>query len=77
MILAFLIYSVKLFIDSFYLIVMKLHQAPMTEIPLVQIKHVWLCIADFQTYDSEEIPIDDIDDLEEIAEAKADDPTRE
>ncbi|CAG7898399.1 unnamed protein product [Brassica rapa] len=33
--------------------------------------------SDFQTYDSEEIPIDDIDDLEEIAEAKADDPTRE
>ncbi|RID50615.1 hypothetical protein BRARA_H01333 [Brassica rapa] len=33
--------------------------------------------SDFQTYDSEEIPIDDTDDLEEIAEAKADDPTRE
>ncbi|KAF3508676.1 hypothetical protein F2Q69_00009753 [Brassica cretica] len=33
--------------------------------------------SDFQTHDSEEIPIDDIDDLEEIAEAKADDPTRE
>lgn len=38
---------------------------------------LWLCIADFKTYDSEEIPIDDIDDLEEIAEAKGDDPTRE
>ncbi|KAJ0247407.1 Lariat debranching enzyme [Hirschfeldia incana] len=33
--------------------------------------------SDFQTYDSEEIPIDDIDDLDEIVEAKADDPIRE
>ncbi|KAL0798204.1 hypothetical protein Bca101_053378 [Brassica carinata] len=40
-------------------------------------KHVWLCIADYGTYDSEGIPIDDTDDLEEIAEAKGDDPTRE
>ncbi|KAG2319504.1 hypothetical protein Bca52824_012717 [Brassica carinata] len=33
--------------------------------------------SDYGTYDSEGIPIDDTDDLEEIAEAKGDDPTRE
>jgi len=73
-------YSVKLFIYSFYLpIVMKLHQAPMTEMfsAVSRIKHVLLCIADLPTYDSEEIPIDDIDEIEEMEEAKADDHTRD
>lgn len=31
-----------------------------------------LCIADLPTYDSEEIPIDDIDEIEETENAKAD-----
>lgn len=58
---------------------MELHQAPMTEMfrSVSRIKHVLLRIADLPTYDSEEILIDNIDEIEEIEDAKADDPTRD
>lgn len=42
---------------------MELHQVPMTDDAI--------CIADFQTY-SEEIPIDDLDEVEDIPEAQRD-----